>query len=96
MPDGIDGTPEVKAAVELPPVPAEIPTPPIPISPAEAKARIAVIINNGVGMKTKTVPLADVEKELEKIARIGFVVDKSDRAQVVYTPSRIERIEVTW
>lgn len=50
----------------------------------------------GVGIKRSTIPVADLEATLDKIARIGIFIDAGKGKQTIYLSNRIEKINVEW
>lgn len=63
----------------------------------EAKAPDIVTIRAsivGVGFKTAQCPRCDVEKNLERISKIGFPVDNGHGTVTYYLSSRIEKLDV--
>lgn len=48
----------------------------------------------GVGFKTAQCPRCDVEKNLERISKVGFPVDNGHGTVTYYLSSRIEKLDV--
>jgi hypothetical protein len=74
----------------------ELKTSILPVQPVAEETTTIIAMIAGIGPKKMTVPFNQVEKALEKIAKIGFPVDIGEKHRAVYPSSRIERLDVKW